>query len=140
MDDERFARLGPALAQVGQTAMRIVGGQPDNVYLYVEIGEGWVDISLYRDEGNALRWFDPSDSGLSSALIDAWYLEPEDKRWTGMEYTIDDGKFDAKFQFDDLDAYEGLDDRRQQFLHARFGDKPQLYPPLGGGWDLMPPL
>lgn len=77
---------------------------------------------------------------LSDAIMDAWYLEPEDKGWTGMEYTIDGGKFDAKFQFDDLTAYDGSDDRRQRFLRARYGDRPIIYPPMrAGAMKLKPP-
>ena len=107
--------------------MKVVGGEPDGLYLYVEVGDGWVGASIFKDEGDHVRYIDDREWGLAHALTDAWCLEPEDKRWTGMEYMIDGGKFDAKFQFDDLDAYDGSDDRRQQFLRARYGDRPIRY-------------
>ena len=114
--------------------MDVVGGQPDGVYLYVEAGDGWVGPSLYKDEGSQVRYFDPGKSDLCDALFDAWYIEEPDKRWTVMHYTINGGKFDAKFDFGELRRPgESGDDRRERVLRARFGDKPIIYRPMPEG-------
>ncbi len=134
MTADKYDLLGPALAKVGEEAMAIVGGEPDGVYLYVEIGEGWVDISLFKDEGDAVRYIDIGASDIWRLLIDAWCLEPADKRWTAMHYTITGGKFDAHFEFDDLEASdESTDDRRERILRARYGERPVVYPPMPDG-------
>ena len=130
MAADKYDLLGPALSKIGRAAMSIVGGEPDGVYLYVEAGEGWVDISLYKDEGAQVRYFDAGETDLVDALFDAWYIEEPDKRWTVMHYTINGGKFNAEFEFGELRrAGESDDDRRERILHARYGDKPIVYPP-----------
>lgn len=55
MSTDKFELLGPALGRVGQEAMEIIGGQPEGIYLYIEIGEGWVRPSLFKDEGDMVR-------------------------------------------------------------------------------------
>lgn len=125
---DKYDLLGPALAKVGELAVHIVGGRPDGVYLYVEIGDGWVGPSLFKDEGNAVRYFDSVDSGICDLLFNAWYLEEPDKRWSAMHYTVDGGKFDASFEFGELE--DDIHDRRERILHARYGDKPIIYPPM----------
>jgi hypothetical protein len=132
VDGNKFELLGPAMSRIGEEAMHIVGGKPDGVFLYVEIGDRWVDPSLFKDEGDSVRYHDIGPSNLWRLLIDAWCIEPVDKRWTAMEYTIDGGKFDAKFSFDDVEkesVSNGSDARRQRVLRARYGDKPIVYPP-----------
>ncbi|WP_375392990.1 hypothetical protein [uncultured Sphingomonas sp.] len=138
---DKFDLLGPALRAVGDETMRIVGGTPDGVLLYVEIGEGWVSPDIFKDEGSSVTYVDIGESRIWQLLIEAWCLEPEDKRWTTMNYTIDHGKFDAQFDFDDLEG-SGEDslDRRERVLRARFGDKPVVYPPPSPhAWTLKPP-
>ena len=109
--------------------MTIVGGEPSDVFLFVEAGEGWVDASPYRDEGDVVRYFDPTQA-LCDALFDLWYAEDPDKRWTEMHYVIQGGRFDAKFEFDDMSLPDdGSMDRRERVLRARYGDKPIVYPP-----------
>lgn len=101
---DKYDLLGPALAKVGEEATAIVGGKPDGIYIYVEIGYGWVGPSLFKDEGNAVRYFSPRGSKISRLLIDAWCLEPADRRWTAMHYKIAGGESDAQFEFDDLEG------------------------------------
>lgn len=78
---------------------------------------------------------------LSDLLMDAWCLEAADKRWTSMQFTIDHGKFAAKFDFDDLEEPDEHDDgRRERILRARFGNKQVIYPPFPPhAWILEPP-
>ena len=129
---DKLNALGPALARVGEDVYSSIGGRPDGIYLYVEIGDGWVGPSLFQDEGNRVVYYSGSDE-LADLLMEAWYLEPADKRWTAMHYMIENGNFDATFEFDDLDGSgESISDRRERILRARYGDKPVVYPPLPG--------
>lgn len=141
MTPNKFDLLGPALNDVGREAVRLTGGEPDGIFLYVEIGDGWVRPSLYKIGGLTVTYVDPGRSPLDDLIIDAWCLEPADKRWTSMQMNIHEGKFSAKFDFDDIEhSKEHINDRRQRVLHARFGDKPIVYPPLRrDGWTLKPP-
>ncbi len=134
MAKDKFDLLGPALADVGREAMRLVGGEPDGVLVYAEIGEGWVEPSLFKDEEASVRYVDLGASALGTIITDAWCIEPADKRWTAMRYTVDQGKFHASFDFDDLEHLDETTlDRRTRVVHARFGDKPIIYPPLPKG-------
>ena len=139
MTIDKFDLLGPAYDRIGQEDVRLAGGVANKLLLYVEIGDGWVEPSIFKDEGAAVRYIDPFVSAtLDQMLTDAWCLEPADKRWTALRYTIDQGKFRAEFEFDDLEkSEENTGDRRERVLHGRFGDKPVIYPPLPlSGWEL----
>ena len=74
-------------------------------------------------------------------LMEVWHIEEPERRRTTMHYTIDGGKFDAQFDFDDLEGSEEDSlDRRDRALRARFGDKPVVYPPPSPhAWTLKPP-
>lgn len=132
--DDRFNHIGPALARVGEEILRVIGGKVDGIFLYAEVGDGWVDQSLYCDGGNAVHYYDSGDSEIWRLVLDAWHLEPGDKRWTAMHYSIKDGQFDARFEFDDLEGSdEDTTDRRERILRQRYGDKPIIYPPMPDG-------
>lgn len=132
MAADHFDALGPAMARIGENIYGTIGGRPEGIYLYVEIGDGWVDTSLFRNEGNRVVYYWGSHE-LPDLVMDAWCLEPADKRWTAMHYTIEGGKFDAAFEFDNLEgSTESTSERRDRILHARYGNKPIVYPPLRG--------
>lgn len=142
MATDKFDLLGPAFADVGREAVRLAGGEPDGIFLYVEIGDGWVGPSLFKDEGDSLRYVRlDASTPLFGLLNDAWCLEPADKRWTAMHYTIEQGKFDATFDYDDLEgSEEDGDGRRERILRARYGDRKITYPPFpSDAWTLQPP-
>lgn len=70
---------------------------------------------------------------IDDLLMAARETEPDiSKRWSVMEYVIEDGKFEAKFKSPEEIGVEGDDDvleRRDAVLKARYGDKPIVYPP-----------
>jgi hypothetical protein len=131
MPNDKYDKLGPLFADIGGEIAQIVGGDPDGAYLYAEAGEGWYGASVYRDEGEAVRYFDPSDE-LSDLIYEAWLTEDPDKRWSVMQFEIRGTKFDASFQYPDEVNVESFaaDDRREKALRKHFGDKPVIYPPL----------
>jgi hypothetical protein len=137
MAKDKFDILGPLMNEIGGELVHVVGGNPDDIFLYVEIGDRWISYSIFKDEGDLIRYYDTKDEILTELLWDAWYAESEEggiKRWSIMEYDIKDGKFDATFKYPDEVDVEVIDDeRRQAALRARFGDKPVVYPPMPKG-------
>lgn len=129
MPTDKYETIGPLLSEIGREAAEIAGGDPNGIFLYVEAGEGWVGPSVFKDDGKAVRYFDPS-SHLCDLLMEAWEAEEPDKRWAAMEYEIRNGKFDTRLTYPgDLKPDDDVDDRREAVLKARYGDKPVVYPP-----------
>lgn len=56
VENDKLDVLGPLMSEIGQELADIVGGDPNGVFLYVEIGEGWVRPSIFKDEGNTMTW------------------------------------------------------------------------------------
>lgn len=117
--------------EIGQLLTDIAESDAEGVFLYVEIGRGWVGPSVFKDEGNALRYLD-SDTDLDELLFEAWHTAPEGKRWSVMEYDIKNGKFSVAFKYpEEVDVEKSVDGgRRDAALYARYRDKPVFYPPM----------
>lgn len=136
MAQENFADLGPIYSEIGEEAAAIVGADADGIYLYVEVGDEWMSPNLYREDADAVRWFDASRE-LTGLVWDAWGAEEANRRWCVMEYEARAAKFDARFRFPDEVNVESMDeDRREVALKRRFGDKPIVYPPPDGWAEL----
>jgi len=140
---DKFDILGPILTDIGLELAEIVGGDPNGVFLYVEIGDRWDSPSIYKDEGDVVRWYDPSHR-LSGLLWDAWHAESPSKdksmRWSVMEYVVKDGQFEVTYKYPDEVDVENMDeDRREAALKARYGDKPVIYPPIPEGASELKP-
>lgn len=142
MAKDKFDILGPLMDEIGQELVTIVGGEPNGIFLYVEIEDMWVGPSIFKDEGDVVRYHDSDSEVLSDLLFEAWYAEPEgpNMRWSVMEYVINDGKFDATFKYPEEVNVDVVDsERRRTALRARFGDKPVVYPPPPkGAFELKP--
>ena len=117
------------MGAIGEEATTIVG-DPEGLYIYVEIGNQWISASVFKEEDGIVRYFDPS-SELSDVIWDAWEAEEEDKRWAVMEYEVQGTKFDVQFRYpEELDPNDYSSDRREAALKKRYGDKPVIYPPM----------
>jgi hypothetical protein len=141
VNKDRPGALEPLLNELGQALSEIVGGDPDSTFLYVEIGEGWVGPSIFRDEGSLVRYYDLNGEDLTDILFDLWYVEDDEaKRWSVMEYAVVDGKFEVTFKYpDEVDVTKPDRERRRAALRARFGDKQVVYPPTQeGAFELKP--
>jgi hypothetical protein len=139
MEQDKFDILGPIMTDIGLELAKIVGGDPNGVFLYAEIGEGWVEPSVFKDEGDVVRYYNPKDSNLSDLLWDAWYAEPSEEkimRWSVLEYDVKDRKFTASYKYPeevDVEIFDVYGERREAALRARYGDKPVIYPPIPEG-------
>jgi len=140
VEEDKFNAIGPLLSEMGQEISDTVGGDPNGVFFYVEVGEGWASPSIFKDEGDVVRFYYPLDPALSEIVFDIWYAEADEtKRWSVMEYVVNDGKFHASFKYpEDVDVTEPDSDRRDAALQARFGDKPVVYPPMEGMFEYKP--
>lgn len=140
MGADNYRTVGPLLSELGQELAAIVGGNPDGIFFYVEIGEGWMSPSLFRLEGDIVRFYPPDDPILSDILFDIWDAEPDvAKRWSVMEYTVEDGKFRAEYKFpDEVDVTKPDIERREARLRAHFGDRKVIYPPIEGMTEWRP--
>lgn len=129
---DKFEILGPLLSDIGEELAQIVGGDPDGVYLYIEAGEGWIGPSVFKDEANAVRYFDGSLE-LSELILELRNTEERGKRWAVMEYEVKGTKFDAQFKYpEEVDVEDFDEGRRETALKQRYGDKPVIYPPWPG--------
>lgn len=134
---EKLHKLGPKLTAIGQAIASDFGGQPYDAYLYVEVGDRWISVNLYKVSPEALHFHQGDDLRLTELLWDLWRMESDDptKRWCVLEYEITGASFDAKFKYPDQVDVESFDgDRRQAALEQRFGKKPVIYPPAPEGW------
>jgi hypothetical protein len=130
MPQSNVKKLGSLMAGIGEAAATMIGNGEGGIYLYVEAGDGWLSVNPYRDDSDAVRWFDPTEE-LMDLIWEAWEAEDPDRRWCIMEYEIRGDKFDAQFRFPDEVDVESMDeDRREIALVKRYGDKPVIYPPI----------
>ena len=128
-EDKKFEILGPLYAEIGRQIFEDVGG-PNGVFVYGEAGEGWVEVSVFKDKGRFVQYYSPSRE-LSDLIIKAWKTEPPNKRWAVMMYEIKDGAFDATFRFpEEIDPDESSFERSERVLKQRYGDKQVKYPPV----------
>lgn len=129
MAEDRLDKFGPILAEIGGVAAKLVGGDPDGLYIYVEVGDRWHSVSVFKDEGSVVRYYRTS-SELSDLICEFSQSEDPDKRWSVMEYEIVGTKFDAQFKFsEEIDVENREIDHREIALKKRYGDKPIVYPP-----------
>jgi len=144
MGKDKLDILGPLMNDIGGKLAGIVGGDPNGVFLYVEIGDRWISYSIFKDEGDIVRYYVDDNSGLYDLLWDAWYAEPEGKnlRWSVLEYDVKDGKFNAFYRYPeevDVEVFDVDSGRRETALKARYGDKPVIYPTISdGAFELKP--
>lgn len=130
MTQDKFDVLGPIYAAIGEKAAAIVKEPTDGLYLYAEAGEGYSGGGIFVDEGQAVRYYDPT-SELCDLILQAWEAEGPDEKWELMEYEIKGTSFDAKLVYpNEIDHDLSISELRDVFLQRRFGDKPVIYPPV----------
>jgi hypothetical protein len=140
MAQDKLDTLGPLMNEIGQELANIADGDPEGVFLYVEAGEGWVAQSVFKDEGMLVRYLDSNQTDLVDLLFEAWRAQPEGKRWSVMEYAIEDGHYSVSFKYPEEIDVDTMDPKhREDALRARYGDKPVVYPPMPeGAFELKP--
>ena len=126
--------MADILAGLGQHIAEIVEGNPDQCYIYAEADAGFQEAGVFRDVGDKVLYFDPDDELVDDIGRLLHAAEP-DKKWAALHYDVQNGQFDAQFDYpDSFDPEETSDDRRERALRARFGDKPVIYPPPDEGF------
>jgi hypothetical protein len=132
---DKFDEMAPLLNDIGLEGAAIAGGDSNGLYIYAEPDSDGVFGAVFRDEGDIVRYFDPS-SELFDLIWDLWKASHEDEknRFAVMEYSVKDRKVDVHLGYEeDFVPGEYSSDRRQAALDRRYGNKPIIYPPLPEG-------
>ena len=138
---DKFAILGPLLSLVGEELADIADGDPEGIFLYVEIGRDWINPSIYKDDGRTIRYLGAESPRLKDLVRKIWLVEPEGKRWSVMEYVIEDGHFSASYKYPEEIDVESLGrDHRKNALRARYGKRRIVYPPAPKSTDRPPTI
>lgn len=122
--------LGPAMEKIGIEIAKMLASDPDGAFLYVECGEGWVEASVFQDEGDFVRYHEPSHE-LNNLILAAWHVPAPDKRWVALLYEIHGTRFDVKLihpeEFASWGEPTGIG-HRTDILKQRYGTKRIVYP------------
>ncbi len=62
MAEDRFEKLGPMLAAIGEQAAAELGGNPDGIYIYAEVGDRWYSVNLFRKKASSFAIMMPVPS------------------------------------------------------------------------------
>lgn len=135
MTDGRIAEL---LNQIGNLLAEDSDYPSQGTLLYAEVGSGYVAPSVFKDLGDHVAYRDPDLDRLGDVLLDLWKAQDTAKRWTEIEYVVQDGKFRAIFNYPQDGEAEALHlDRREEVVTKHFGNKPIVYPPMPDDPDVM---
>ena len=126
MDGPNLERGGQLYRALGEAFLEAVGDEND-LFLYVEAGDGWLDISPFKVRQEFVEWI--ADLDVSDMIWNAREAESPENRWTAMEYEVADGKFSVRFKYaDELIPDAWSDTRREAILRRRFHNKSIRYP------------
>lgn len=137
MTDDKLSDLGPIFGEIGAEGAAIVGGDPDGLFIYIEVEDYSVYGAVFKDEGTQVRFYSPNDV-LYDLVIEAWEARPEGQRWLVMEYDVRGRSFDVDLIYpEDVNPEEDSMDRRQAALDRRYGKKPVIYPPIPDNFTVV---
>lgn len=99
--------------------------------LHVIMHDGWISFNLFDDLGTELV-YRRSASQAPWELLEALHLgQPEERRWSELEYFLSGVNFNVKFLYpDEVGPERESLDVRDEVLTRYFGNKPVRYPPL----------
>ena len=101
------------------------------ILLYARFGANSVAPSIFENQTDHIAYRRPDLNILGDALLDLWYSEEPDKRWTEMEYLVHDGKFDVAYTYaNEAGLDEDRFEHRDRIVRRYFGSKPIIYPPF----------
>jgi hypothetical protein len=127
----RDIEMGDILNAIGQQISLILDRYPDGAFLYAEAEAGSRSASVFVEENGKAVCYAPTKV-LFNEIRKLWDAAEVGKKWSALEFDVEDGKFNANFTFpEQIDPTEEESDRRDRKLFERFGDKPILYPSLG---------
>ena len=121
----RADKLGPKLSEIGQEAAALVGGDPDGLFIYVEVVDGRPFVLLCRNREKTVRLYAGSQA-LSALIEESWGLAHDDprKRWAVMEYGVKGTEFDVLYRYaEEIDPAVSGTVRFRAVLTERFGRK-----------------
>jgi hypothetical protein len=60
MKDDKLSDLGPILGEIGAEGAAIVGGDPDRLFIDVEVEDYSIYGAVFKDEGAQVRFYSPN--------------------------------------------------------------------------------
>lgn len=106
MSPSNLGHKGGRFSAVGQELM-VQRGEKE-IFLYTEVGDGWVDMSIYIVRDGKILWVQPTGD-IDDRIYEAWAQDLPGKRWSAMIYQISECKFTASLQYkEDLDPGESI--------------------------------
>ncbi len=121
------------LTEIGQILAEDDQYPLDGTLLYAEIEDNSVGQVIFKNRSNHILYRKFNPDRLIDALLELWELSEPGKRWSEIEYVVEDGQFRATYIYPDMippDTYSI--DRQDGIARKYFGEKPILYPPLLG--------
>ncbi len=122
--------MGDILNDIAQEIAEMLGGLPDNAFLYAEVDDEGREASVFTEDDGGIFCYKPSGE-MFELVGELWEAADDDKKWAAVEYDVANGKFEANFIFpEQIDPDEISDDRRERALRKRYSDRTITYPPL----------
>ena len=121
--------LGSEYEKVATLMVDASNSEPGDLYLYAEAESGAFGGTLYR-KSRANVYYIECTTEILETIWHLWDSLPPDQQWSIMHMDVENGKFDAKFEFTNISDEEedGFDDREERAVAARFGTKQIVYP------------
>lgn len=131
--DQENGTVAPMLADLGGELAAELGDDLDGVLLYVEAGPGWMSPSLWRGEGDSVRYYD-TPLAIKDLVWDIWEVPSPERRWSKMFYVVTGTQFRTEFKYPDNESVDIANalDRREAVLNHYFPGKIVVYPPSPG--------
>lgn len=105
----------------------------DGALLYCEAEWNAASVSMFRDEGDIVRYVDRK-TRIFDPIFDLWNIAENGKKWSGLVMTIEGNSFNVRFEYaEDWQSEEWEGDRRERLLAAKYGNKKIVYPSLEDG-------
>jgi nitrogen regulatory protein PII-like uncharacterized protein len=128
---EQEEKVGKILTALGQHLEEILGGDPNDTFLYAEVDDEGYEVAIFHDEGDKVVYHD-ADEELFDEIIKLWETALDHEKWSVLEYDVSGDRFNSNFVYaDQLDPEEDNIERRARLVRARYGDREIVYPSLG---------
>ena len=116
------------IEQLGIAVIACAQEGSQDLWLFVQAGDGWVQSSLY-EIGEGVLVYRASLENLLEPLYALWEFDPPAKRWSGMVIEIHGKSFTSEFFFEgELPDEDAAVQARELLISQRFANFRVVYP------------